>query len=399
MGQQKPQENKSEARRRMEAGIEASKTPVPTAPEVDQTTPPERAKDGLCCESNLADFSIFELSRRNRRRVLRYEDSERGALWKVEPGVSAGLPGELAIDIVAAWSRIAAFQPLVLGGGKRLYWRSLRHLLRLMAKPEGGSQFKTLRQELDALGHLTIESVNTFYDNKSRKHRHKVIWQPFKLGYEENENLPDDLPEEICFVDFDENFLGQLQGNGYVILTATPETFSTLPPLEKLLLAFLTKRLCFTSGFIPPISLEDIAKRFHLTDSNPRRLRIKIENAITHLQAVKALPFLNKHRIADSYGNGKLYLQLWRVNPEKTIGATPLTQNQEEQLQTILDLTGDTARKYAPGWIRTLSAEGESRIMRMIGYYKERAEEMRRKGQRIDNPGGLMRSILKNDIK
>jgi hypothetical protein len=159
---------------------------------VDQALLQIRSKD----EMNLAEFPFCQLSNKSpRTKVIAfgYDSLENdGSIirreWRVEGGAECGLPRPIDEDVYVALMLLTTRQ----GFESQKVTFTIYELLEVLGWDKGGKSYSRIRASLRRLRNLSIEAVNAFKDNRTKRYE-KFLGFGIIDDYEINNGPTNDL--------------------------------------------------------------------------------------------------------------------------------------------------------------------------------------------------------------
>lgn len=364
-----------------------------------------RAKD----EMNLAEFPFCQLSdKAPATKVLAFSyDSvqEDGSIirreWRVEGGAECGLPRPIDEDVYVGLMLLTTRQ----GFENQKVTFTIYELLEVLGWDKGGKSYSRIRASLRRLRNLSIEAVNAFKDNQTKRYEKYLgfgIIDDYEIntGPEATNLLPFDSGEELpagksyirwnvrLFRSFKDGYIKNLDHEFYRSLKST---------ISKRLYRFLDKKFYFG----PEITIDVLQLGYeHIGLSRqsdyPSKVWEKLSAGINELcernyltlatREGKIARFIRSTTGAVNYGDaeGKI-----AINQAKARLALLTKQVLQEAIE--FGVSSNQAKRFVKGRSETALL----RDLDLITYFREiiypKAKE------RLQNPAGYLVVILKDE--
>ncbi|KAF0250542.1 MAG: replication initiator protein A [bacterium] len=369
----------------------------------DTVTISFRAKD----EMNLAEFPFCQLSDKTpTTKVLSFSyDSvqEDGSIirreWRVEGGAECGLPRPIDEDVYVGLMLLTTRQ----GFDNQKVTFTIYELLEVLGWDKGGKSYSRVRASLRRLRNLSIEAVNAFKDNQTKRYEKYLgfgIIDDYEIntGPEASNLLPFDSGEELpagksyirwnvrLFRSFKDGYIKNLDHEFYRSLKSTT---------SKRLYRFLDKKFYFG----PEISIDVLQLGYeHIGLSRqsdyPSKVWEKLFGGISEL--------CERNYLALATRDGKIARFIratGTVNYGDAEGRVAISQARarlalltKQFLQEVMEL-GVNANQAK----RFVKERGENDLLRsldLITYFREVIYP--RTKERLENPAGYLVTMLKD---
>lgn len=362
-----------------------------------------RTKD----EMNLAEFPFCQLSdKESKTKVLTFGydlAQEDGSVirreWRIEGGAECGLPRPIDEDVYVGLMLLTTRQGF--NNPKIIF--TVYELLEVLGWDKSGKSYSRIRASLRRLRNLSIEAVNAFKDNQTKRYE-KYLGFGIIDDYEISAGISSDAllqfdDSEVAlgksyirwntrlFKSFQDGYIKNLDQEFYRSLKST---------VSKRLYRFLDKKFYFSNE----ISIDIIQLGYeHIGLSRqspyPSKVWEKLMSGMTELKQRNYLAkFERKERIAYFLrANGSIIYSLLEEKGE-SLSATAIQQlslsNQIVQDLTAIGVKSRQAQQIVSG----RNIEQLQRILDLILYF--RTVILQRSKERIKNPPGYLLTILRD---
>jgi hypothetical protein len=371
----------------------------------DQALIQIRSKD----EMNLAEFPFCQLSNKTpRTKVIAfgYDSVESdGSIirreWRVEGGAECGLPRPIDEDVYVALMLLTTGQ----GFESQKVTFTIYELLEVLGWDKGGKSYARIRASLRRLRNLSIEAVNAFKDNRTKRYE-KFLGFGIIDDYEINTSpgsepsLPFDDAEvpagksyirwnSRLFKSFKDGYIKNLDHEFYRSLKST---------ISKRLYRFLDKKFYFGSEiFIDVLQLGYEHIGLSRQSSYPSKVWEKLLGGVGELLKRNYLALAKRDGKTAHFlrAEGPIIYGLGKENkarkpsPEENLQSARLSrQFLREAVQE--GITESQAKRFLKGQTEA----GMQRAIDVLAYF--RLVILPRANDKIDNPAGYLLALLRD---